>query len=71
MKRYFACAVLRKHGERLAWAQDVYPEELRRHRASLRRDGTVVLGDFASREEAQSVARNYILADTHKNSAGG
>jgi hypothetical protein len=42
--RYFACVWLRKR-ERFAWAQNAYPDELRRHRASLRRDGIVVLGD--------------------------
>jgi hypothetical protein len=55
-------ATVFQRGGRIAWAQDVYPDELQRHRRILQRDDIVVLGDFATAAEAQNAARDYIGA---------
>jgi len=43
-------------GVRIAWAQDVYPDERERHMASLRRQGLLV-GEYPTWEEAFAAAK--------------
>jgi hypothetical protein len=40
-------------GHRVAWAQDVYPEEIERHTAAAQRDGVTVLCVFPTANEAK------------------
>jgi hypothetical protein len=49
-----------RRGDRIAWVQDVYPDELQRHRTGRRREGVHVPGDFQTAAEAQAVAREHI-----------
>jgi hypothetical protein len=55
-------AMVFQRGGRIAWAQDVYADELQRHRRILQCDDITILGDFASAAEAQNAARAYIGA---------
>jgi hypothetical protein len=47
-------------GHRITWAQDVYPDEIRRHTTELRRSGVTILGVFPTAAAAKDAARRAL-----------
>jgi hypothetical protein len=51
----------------LAYAHDVYPEEISRHRASLQAQGFRVAGPFGSHAEAEGAAVRALMRGRSRN----